>query len=272
MELQIINKLKELPTEPVYVVTENNPDILENLHLLETNRDLKDNKIVDLVKAIERGDFIPPIIVSANTFTVIEGAHRTMAYKRCLTRGIRFSMKIYIVKDIEPTEACMLINNTQSGWKAYDRLMSYCRQKKQSYILLRNFIEKNSKWFMKAETYNITSALALLSPLSSNKVEAAFRNGTLVLTEEMIEAAGVTFNQLKLICEILGSRRADGDPDMSPIKRYRIKEWIRARDNMQISMDQFMNRLKRRVDAGKWEEPSEKNWFNAYMDIASLKR
>lgn len=111
--------------------------------------------------------------------------------------------------------------------------MSYCRQKKQSYILLRNFIEKNSKWFMKAETYNITSALALLSPLSSNKVEAAFRNGTLVLTEEMIEAAGVTFNQLKLICEILGSRRAD---------------------------------------AGKWEEPSEKNWFNAYMDIASLKR
>ena len=56
MELQIINKLKELPTEPVYVVTENNPDILENLHLLETNRDLKDNKIVDLVKAIERTD------------------------------------------------------------------------------------------------------------------------------------------------------------------------------------------------------------------------
>lgn len=197
--------------------------------------------------------------MSASTFTVIEGAHRTMACKRCLTRGIPFSLKIYIVKDIEPTEACMLINNTQSGWKAYDRLMSYCRQ-------------KNSKWFMKAETYNITSALALLSPLSSHKVEDAFRNGTLVLTEEMIETAEVTFNQLRLICEILGSRKANGEPDMSPIKRYRIKEWIRARDSMQISMDQFMNRLKRRVDAGKWEEPSEKNWFNAYMDIASLKR
>lgn len=38
MDLQIINKLKELPTEPVYVITENNPDILENLHLLETSR------------------------------------------------------------------------------------------------------------------------------------------------------------------------------------------------------------------------------------------
>lgn len=52
MELQIINKLKELPTEPVYVVTENNPEILENLHLLETNRDLRDNKIIGLLKQL----------------------------------------------------------------------------------------------------------------------------------------------------------------------------------------------------------------------------
>lgn len=27
-----------------------------------------------------------------------------------------------------------------------------------------------------------------------------------------------------------------------------------------------------RVDSGKWEEPSEKNWFNSYIEVASLKR
>lgn len=32
--------------------------------------------------------------------------------------------------------------------------------------------------------YNVTAALALLSPLSSNNAEAAFRDGTLVITKE----------------------------------------------------------------------------------------
>lgn len=62
------------------------------------------------------------------------------------------------------------------------------------------------------------------------------------------------------------------EADLSPFRRYRIKDWIRARDIMNISVDQFMNRLKRRVDSGRWEEPSEKNWFNSYIEVASLKR
>ena len=129
MELSLVNKLKQLPIEPTYVVTEKNADILNGLHLLETNREIKPNKVNDLVKAIQEGLFIPPIIVSAGTFTVIEGAHRTSAYRECLRRDI-----------------------------------------------------------------------------------------------------------------------------------------------MNISVDQFMNRLKRRVDSGRWEEPSEKNWFNSYIEVASLKR
>lgn len=42
--------------------------------------------------------------------------------------------------------------------------------------------------------------------------------------------------------------------------------------NDESYVDQFMNRLKRRVDSGRWEEPSEKNWFNSYIEVASLKR
>lgn len=88
----------------------------------------------------------------------------------------------------------------------------------------------------------------------------------------MVKKAMPTLNQLKLIGEILGARRGTGEADLSPFRRYRIKDWIRARDIMNISVDQFMNRLKRRVDSGKWEEPSEKNWFNSYIEVASLKR
>ena len=79
MELSLVNKLKQLPIEPTYVVTEKNADILNGLHLLETNSEIKSNKVNDLVKAIQEGLFIPPIIVSAGTFTVIEGAHITSA-------------------------------------------------------------------------------------------------------------------------------------------------------------------------------------------------
>ena len=93
MELSLVNKLKQLPIEPTYVVTEKNADILNGLHLLETNREIKSNKVNDLVKAIQEGLLIPPIIVSAGTFTVIEGAHRTSAYRECLRRGIPFTMK-----------------------------------------------------------------------------------------------------------------------------------------------------------------------------------
>lgn len=83
MELSLVNKLKQLPIEPTYVVTEKNADIVNSLHLLETNREIKPNKVDDIVKAIQEGLFIPPIIVSAGTFTVIEGAHRTSAYREC---------------------------------------------------------------------------------------------------------------------------------------------------------------------------------------------
>jgi hypothetical protein len=272
MELSLVNKLKQLPIEPTYVVTEKNADIVNSLHLLETNREIKPNKVDDIVKAIQEGLFIPPIIVSAGTFTVIEGAHRTSAYRECLRRGIPFTMKLYLVKDVEATETCMLINNTQKSWKANDRLISYVKQKKSSYIILKSFMEKHSKYFMKGTMYNVTAALALLSPLSSNNAEAAFRDGTLVITEEMVKKAMPTLNQLKLIGEILGARRGTGEADSSPFRRYRIKDWIRARDIMNISVDQFMNRLKRRVDSGRWEEPSEKNWFNSYIEVASLKR
>lgn len=50
-------------------------------------------------------------------------------------------------------------------------------------------MEKHSKYFMKGTMYNVTAALALLSPLSSNNAEAAFRDGTLVITEEMVKKA-----------------------------------------------------------------------------------
>lgn len=52
MELSLVNKLKQLPIEPTYVVTEKNADILNGLHFLETNREIKPNKVNDLVKAI----------------------------------------------------------------------------------------------------------------------------------------------------------------------------------------------------------------------------
>ena len=104
MELSLVNKLKQLPIEPTYVVTEKNADIVNSLHLLETNREIKPNKVDDIVKAIQEGLFIPPIIVSAGTFTVIEGAHRTSAYRECLRRGIPFTMKLNLVKDVEATE------------------------------------------------------------------------------------------------------------------------------------------------------------------------
>lgn len=68
MELSLVNKLKQLPIEPTYVVTEKNADIVNSLHLLETNREIKPNKVNDLVKAIQEGLFIPPIIVSVDQF------------------------------------------------------------------------------------------------------------------------------------------------------------------------------------------------------------
>lgn len=75
MELSLVNKLKQLPIEPTYVVTEKNADILNGLHLLETNREIKSNKVNDLVKAIQEGLFIPPIIVSLSSKVLTEHLH-----------------------------------------------------------------------------------------------------------------------------------------------------------------------------------------------------
>ena len=272
MDKELILKLKDCKTELIYIVTNENVDILTNLHKLIANRKIKLQHVKEIVESIKKGTYIPPIIVSSDIQTVIDGHHRIEAALLCAQLNIPFSMKLIFEKNVDAVDACITMNNTQKSWNPSDRLHSYCTQKLGSYLTFRKFMDDNPKYFVLKSKYNITSALVLINscvsvdkskkPMAPSKYERAFKHGKLVCTEEMVQNCQETFEELKTISSILND-------NMAPFKRYRIKAWVDAKNVMNISSTDFMAKLVKYVKKNKWEDPAEYGWFERYLQIAA---
>lgn len=246
----------------MYVLTNKDSKVIEALSLLRGNRPINPKRVEEIKEAFKRGEFIPPILVALPSRQIAEGNHRYEAALKCLEEGIPFELLVYMYKDKEALSTARVINNTQKRWTANDRLNSYCFEGKQSYVLLKQFMDEYPAQFKKNQSYSISSALCILAMDRSNgSMRAAFYSGSLSIKEKHIEFAEVVMTELLLISEILKTQ--------SVFIREHSTGWIKARTHLGISFAEFIKKLKQK--APKWQEPADSRiaWFNMYLGIAS---
>lgn len=261
--LDFTEQIKGIPTENVYVLTEKNKDIIKGLRLLPGNRPLKERKVESLVVAFKNNEYVPPILVALPYRFVTEGNHRLAAALKCIERGISFTLRVYMYKDDNSLETARLINNTQDRWKANDRLNSYVFEKRESYLRFKKFMDEYSHIFKSANAYSIQAGLCILAHgRRRQSMQIAFNAGKLVISEEDIEHGRELMEELILISEILEST--------SVFARDHSTAWDKARDRLGISFNQFIVKLRKKVNS--WEEPKDsiEAWFTMYLRIAGL--
>lgn len=253
--------IKNVQTEHVYILTNEDEELLKSFSPLPGNRPINKKRIQGIKEAFKKGEFIPPIIVSVPHRFITEGNHRYKAAIECLEEGIPFKLLVYLYKDQKALETARTINNTQKRWSANDRLNSYCFENKSSYINLKKFMDEYPEQFKRDTTYSISSALCILAmDRSRGSMESAFYSGNLCVKEKHIEFAETIMPELLLISEILGTQAV--------FARDHSTGWVKARTRLGVPFAEFIKRLKQKK--GKWVQPkdSAKAWFDMYISIA----
>lgn len=253
--------IKTAETENIYVLSNKDAEILNSLQALPGNRPIQNARVKEIKKAFEKGEFIPPILVSLPSRQITEGNHRYTAAMECLKQNIPFTLRVYMYKDDSALATARVINNTQKRWTANDRLNSYCYEGKPSYVKLKAFMDRYPDQFKKENVYTICPALCIVAgDRSSNTMETTFYNGTLSIKDKHIEYADTIMPELMLISEILKTTKV--------FNRYHSLGWIKARTRLGVPFNTFIKRLKQK--APKWVEPSDtaKAWFDMYLSIA----
>lgn len=255
--------LKGVTMENIYVLTNKDRKVIEALRFLPGNREIKPKRVGELVQAFKDKVYIPPILVALPYRFTTEGNHRLAAALECLKENIPFELRVYFYTDDLALETARIINNTQIRWKAHDRLMSYVYEKKEAYMILKQFMDKYPGVFIRNDEYLVQNGLCILAgDRARRSLNNTFANGKLVINNSHLELGYAVMEELLLISEILGTQ--------SVYTRDHSTGWMKARTRLGIPFTKFIVRLKKR--AASWEEPKDsvEAWFNMYMKIAGL--
>lgn len=253
--------VKNCESQPLYFLTEKNAELIELLHQLHGNRPVKEDRVRSLVNAIREGVYIPPILVAVPSRQVIEGNHRLAAMHKCLEQNIPFKIGMITCKDLDALETARVINNTQVRWTANNRLHSYCVEGKRSFLQLRDFMDSRTEYLKSGNNYKIISTLSLFvtsRPLRS--LQQSFYKGTLSLKKEDFDKAELVYNELKIIQTILPTLNVFGDDA--------IVGWVKARQTLKISTDEFFRKLKKKARTLEQPKRSTVAWFDLFSHVA----
>ena len=253
--------IQNCESQPLYFLTEKDGELIMLLNELHGNRPVKEDRIRDLVKSIKDGVYIPPILVAVPSRQVIEGNHRLAAMRKCLAEKVPFKIGMITCKDVDALQTARVINNTQVRWTANNRLHSYCVEGKRAYLQLRNFMEANSEYFKNGNNYRITPALALFSTsYTFETLRNTFYKGTLPLKKESFDVAELIFNELRLIQSVV--------PQIQLFSDAPITAWIKARSILNLSIEEFLRRLKKKSKSVEQPKDSRAAWFDFFTHTA----
>lgn len=154
---------------------------------LEGNRATSQTRVEKIKKSIEKVGYITsPILVNQN-MEIIDGQGRFEALKQ-----MQLPVE-YIVQEGIGFKECVAMNVHQTNWTAIDYINSYADKGVQSYIYIRDLMEK-----YKIKNVSIIS----VATISTSKFwEANLREGNIVITEEQYKKAIEKLDYVKEIRE-----------------------------------------------------------------------
>lgn len=239
--------MNKYSTDRVYTVSD--LKTVSQFGLFERNRDLDENHIKKIQKALLNGEKIGVAMVELKTLKIIDGQHRLEAVKRVLESGKPAKIDV-IFEDFNGNEDAAMefahsLNANQKGWTDKNYL-AYYKPKQEAYQKLEKFASDNSLCFSIAKTgknqgkknLKLTTAARLV--MGPNFQRNAIRVGAFNATDKDFSNAVLFHNEIKRILEIKGYVNEEKNcPNMGNSFESMITAWINFRNSTWREMEKI---------------------------------
>lgn len=249
--------------------------------LFERNRDLNENHVNEIVKAIKAGKKMPSIVVELRTKKVIDGQHRLEAVRRILEEGGQASIDVEFA-DFNGNENAAMdyahdINAHQKGWTDKNYL-AYYKPVMESYRKLEEFAASHSLCHSVAKAgknkgrknLKLTTAGRLV--MGPNFQRSSIRLGNFNATDEDFADAAAYHDELKKILTLTGYVNDEKNcPNMGNSFESMISGWINFRNKTYRKMEQiggfdsYCKRIPKGLDMSVCT--TVKGWYDRFESL-----
>lgn len=226
----------------------------EKFNFVEGNREVTDERhIRNIMNAMLKGDFIPPIIVDRATRIVVDGQHRNIAAMNLWKQGIEYPLSVIFHDFANPLLAAIIYNNRSKEWRTASYVKAYIVDGRESYILLQRFCETHPL-VSKGNKIKYSTALVLLT--HSHKSESV-KNGTLVVTQDQCDKAEATYQEMASLYKFIPSI----------LQKTILIAWVNCRNSIlaKVSFQDYLKLLENKFVAPASYRTSE--WENAFIKV-----
>ena len=209
------------------------------IEFIKGNREVVDMEHVSKIKsAMERGEFVPPILIDRATKFVIDGQHRFMAACSIWREG-----KSYVLPVIEgdfpnPLLSAIHYNSKSKKWETRDYVDAYIADGRESYQIFNNFCMGHKLLQGGRNEYQYKAAAQLLTGTGCSQ---SISKGTLRITPEQIGIAHIAYCQIEDMIRAIGPNRGAE----LLMKRDIVLAWLHVRDLVlsKMTMQTFCKKL-----------------------------
>ena len=238
--------LNDCPKEFIIII---NKDVF---NYIDGNRPIDMRRINNISEAIARGEDISPITVDCSTGLIVDGQHRYEAFLRCLKKGLEVSLRVRIISTDNPLLFAISMNSKTKRWSSSNYLHAYCTEKRESYLILDQFLVDHP-------LLSIQAAVELITGIWDS---SKFSCGDLLITNDMLPAAEKRYQELLKL-----SRR--GKIGNIVLTRTVIKSWVEIREKLYLfsgfDFDNYVEKVAKYFVTPTTDKLDD--WKNAYMNV-----
>jgi len=146
------------------------------LFILEGNREVRQDHVRSIKRAMLAGAHFPPLEVDSIEKYIIDGQHRYLAAKELWDDGIEYPLLVHFYESENPLMDAIKFNNTQITWNLCDFVDAHIASENENYVKLKEWL--TSKPLLKSlnpsNPYKYESAVVMFGQTRKQLKEGLF--------------------------------------------------------------------------------------------------
>ena len=238
------------PVDFVYEVTSS----IETVTFVKGNRDTKPEHVRSIKRAMQLGEFFPPILIDSSTNQIVDGQNRYQAACELWNEGKQVTLLAIYHDYGDALGAAITFNNKSKNWRTSEYVAAYIEQGRTPYILLQRFCETH-KLLKDGNRYQYAAASQILSGSADH-----IQDGLLQINEESLLLAETVYHELELMVAITGCTRI--------AKRGFVIAWMKVRPTIlaRMSLVEWASKLQNHFSMPMSDKQDD--WATEYLRVA----